>query len=573
MVCADFCHSFLKESFATLISAEWYHYKNGNDDFQYTLARYSEVSFAETLEYVRPIVNRKYESSWDVFDRHLYTNGAWRLHMLRVKLGDEIFWNAVSFYLHNRSWQTVETDDFRKDLEKFTGEQLCSYFEQWFYSKGHPVLEASYSYDSSKGGHASVSLKQTQMDDKKGVGLFDISVEFAVEVNSGGWESHTIALQSGAATGQFIMRLHNKPLQVVIDPQKKVLHNLTKFSGLGEDMSLRSLTNAPTFAGRHQAVKLLHESGSKRARSALAEALKDEKHWGLRCIIAENLGKAAHLSTLPALIDAAFSEPDARVVPAILTAVGEYRHTSAETALLKFVKEGHEMMRPYGAIGTALRGLGKTRKLEYLDLFTSFLEDPVKHGKGFEIPQSAAIALGQLRDWKATEVLMRNVDPQNFKLAPRVRGTVIRAIGQAVTWEGPAARMKAFEFVEKICRNSDAAKPMRDAAGSVLAILADAGSPSKALEDLEKLSSNQDKSKIRSFRRRAKRAANGREGASKAMSTQFEKLQSELKELKSKMDDMQFKMDAMKVNKEKANGGDTPCSDAVPVSTGESVSQ
>lgn len=480
--------------------------------------------------------------------------------MLRVKLGDEIFWNAVSFYLHRRSWHTVETDDFRKDLETFTGEQLCSYFEQWFYGKGHPVLEATVSYDSSKGGHVSVSLKQTQLDDKKGVGLFDISVDVAIEVSSGAWENHTITMESGAPTGQFIMRLHNKPLQVVIDPDKRVLHNLTKVTGVGEDMSLRSLSSAPTFAGRHQAAKLLHESGSKRARAALGKALKKETHWGLRCIIAENLGKAAHLDTLDALVDAAFSDPDARVVPSILNAIGEYRHKTAEEALLKFVKEGHAMLRPYGAIGTAIRGLGKTRKLEYLDLITSFLEDPVKHGKGLEIPQSAAVALGQLRDWKATMVLMRNVEPPNLKLAPRVRGTVIRAIGQGVTWEGPVARMKAFEFVEKICRSSDAVKPVREAAGSVLATLADAGSPTRALEDLQKQTANQDKSKIRSFRRRAKRAANGREGASKAMSTQFEKMQSELKDLKAKMDDMQFKMDNMKTTtKEKVIADETPC--------------
>lgn len=560
VVCSDFCHSFLKESFATLISAEWYHYKNGNDDFQYTLARYSEVSFAETMDYMRPIVTRKYESSWSVFDRHLYTNGAWRLHMLRVKLGDEVFWNAVSFYLQKRSWKTVETDDFRKDLEEYSGEQLCSYFEQWFYSKGHPILEASFSYDNSKGGYATVSLKQTQADERKGVGLFDVSVDVALEVTSGAWETHTITMESGASTGQFVVRLHNKPLQVIIDPDKKVLHHLAKFSGVGDDMSLRSLAHAPTFAGRQQAVKLLHESGSKRGRLAVAEALKKEKHWGLRSMIAQNLGKSARTDTLSALIDAAFSEPDARVVPLILNAIGEYRHPKAEEALLKYAKEGHEMMRSYGAIATAIRMLGRTRNLEHLDLITDFLENPIKHGKGFEIPQCAAVALGQLRDWKATEVLMRNADPPNMKLAPRIRGTVVRAIGQAVTWEGPVARMKAFDFVEKICK-SDEVKSVREAAGSVLASLADAGSPTGALEELEKTVENQSKAKIRGFRRRAKRSANGREGSIKAMSLQFEKMQTELTELKTKLEEMQSTMGATKATKDKANGESSPSGD------------
>lgn len=542
VVCSDFCHSFLKESFATLISAEWYHYKNGNDDFQYTLARYAEVSFAETAEYMRPIVTRTYESSWSLFDRHLYTNGAWRLHMLRVKLGDEVFWGAVSAYLHKRSWKVVEADDLRKDLEEYSGEQLCAYFEQWFYSKGHPILEASFSYDAGKGGQASVSIKQVQVDDRKGVGLFDITVGVAMETASGTWETHTIAMESGTSSGQFSVRLPAKPLQIVIDPEKTLLHSLARFSGVGDDMCLRSLVHAPTFAGRHQAARLLHDSGSRRSRNALKEALCKEKHWGLRSMIAQLLGKTGRLDVLPALIEAAFREPDARVIPTILAAIGEYRERRAEEALLKYVREGHEMMRTYGAIGAALRGLGKQRNLDHLDLITGFLEDPKSRGKGFEIAQSAAIALGHLRDWKATEVLMRNMDPPNVSLSPRVRGTIVRAIGQAAAWEGSVGRMKVFEFVERICKG-DEVKSVREAAGSVLCGLADAGNAGPALDALEKSVENQAKAKVRGFKRKARRAANGREGSSKAMATLVEKLQSEVAELRAKVEDVQGKLD------------------------------
>lgn len=71
-----------------------------------------------------------------------------------VKLGDE-------YYFRKRSGKTVETDVFRKDLEVYSGEQLCSNFERWFYGKGHSILEASFSYDSPKGEYATVSVKQT----------------------------------------------------------------------------------------------------------------------------------------------------------------------------------------------------------------------------------------------------------------------------------------------------------------------------------------------------------------------------------------------------------------------------
>lgn len=543
VVCSDFCHSFLKESFATLISAEWYNHVNGSDDFQYTLTMYADVSFAETAEYVRPIVTRKYETSWDVFDRHLYTNGAWRLHMLRVKLGNDRFWDAVSTYLHKRSWKTVETDDFRKDLEECTGEQLCSFFEQWFYGKGHPVLEASFAYDVSKGSYVTVSVKQVQANENEGIGLFDITIEVALETASRTWQTYTMTMESGACTSQLTVKMPVKPLQVIIDPEQKLLHNLRKFSGVGDDMSIRSLLHAPTFAGRCQGARMLQSSGSKRARQALRQALHHEDHWGMRSIIVQSLVKIGHLDSLPALIDALFRERDDRVVPKIISSIGEFKDPSAESVLLKIIKEGHDKMLSYGALGTAIRALGKTRKLEHLELIAEFLEDPKKGGKSFEIPQSAAIALGQLRDWKAVEVLMRNADPPNHKLAARVRCSVVRAIGQAVAWEGVVNRMKAFEFIEKVCKGGEV-KSVREAAGSVLASLADVGDPSSALEQLEKSVENQSKPRVRGFLERARRMANGREGASRSLGSVVDKLQSELAQVKAKLEEVQGKLDA-----------------------------
>lgn len=542
VVCADFCYSFLKESFATLISAEWYNYKHGNDEFQNTLTRYAEVSFSETAEYMRPIVTRKYDSSWSLFDRHLYTNGAWRLHMLRMKLGDTVFWEAVSAYLHKRAWKTVEADDFRRDLEDYSGEPLSAYFEQWFYGKGHPVLEASFSYDASKGGFATVAVKQTQPDEKKGVGVFDITIDFAIEVSAGDWETHTITMENGATSSQFVQKLHARPLQVILDPEKKVLHKLSKFSGVGDDMCIRSLLHAPTFAGRHQAARLLHESGSRRARAALREAIRKEKHWGLRGMIVQMLGGGARVDSLPALIDALQHEPDARVTPLILNAIGEFRHPDAEKTLLKFATEGHDMMRPYGAIGAAIRGLGRTRNIEHLELISGFLEDPRKRGNSFEIPLSAALALGHLRDWEAVGVLMRNGNPPNTELTPRVRCTVMNAIENGVSWEGRVNRSKVFEFLEKVVRSGDV-KSVRLAAASALAGLADVGNPSSTLTELEKQIENQSKGRIRTLRRKARRSASGKDGSSKASNVAIEKLQSEVKELKAKLDDIQAELE------------------------------
>ena len=566
VVCADFCHSFLKESFATFISAEWYHYKNGNDDFQFTLTRYAEVSFAETNSYIRPIVTRTYDSSWDLFDRHLYTNGAWRLHMLRNKLGDKNFWEAVSSYLHKRAWTTVETDDFRRDLEKYSGEQLCSYFEQWFYGKGHPILEATFSYDPSNGGYSSISMRQIQEDKYDGIKLFDITIDIAIETSADNWETHTIIMDANNECGQIVLKLTSRPLQVIIDPEKKILHALSEFRGIGEDMSLRALSHAPTFAGRYQAVKQLQKAGSKRARAGLCTALSEEKHWGLRCVLASTLGSLSRTDAVPALISALSTESDARVIPAILQNLYKFDDKAAEAALLEFVNEGDAKKRGYGAIGTALHGLGRHGHIEHLELLTSFLEDPKKGGKNFLITYDAASGLGELRDWRATEVLMRNANPPNMLLPERVRCAVVRAIGIGVERETRNARIKAFKFIKKIVEGADV-KGVRISAGGVLAKLADVDDAITPLLELEKFVENQEKGTVQEMREQAYNVRMNRaEGSTKDLATQMEKMRKEIEDLNSTVESMKAKLDSL--SKESKNTTDKD-DDSKPVVDGE----
>ena len=69
--------------------------------------------------------------------------GGWRLHMLRRLLGDAAFWSGVQSYVSAHQQQTVETDDFRKHLERASGRNLTRFFDQWFYGRGFPKLRGT----------------------------------------------------------------------------------------------------------------------------------------------------------------------------------------------------------------------------------------------------------------------------------------------------------------------------------------------------------------------------------------------------------------------------------------------
>jgi aminopeptidase N len=172
VVCRDFAHAWLKESWATYMEACWYEDKLGPDEFAYELYQDAGTYFREANKrYQRPIVTREFNSSWQMYDMHLYPGGACRLHTLRCLLGDEVFWRGVTLYLQRYARKTVETDHFRQTMEEVSGRSLVQFFDQWFYSKGYPRLKVIYSYDPVPAS-AHFTVEQEQWDTTNEIPLF-----------------------------------------------------------------------------------------------------------------------------------------------------------------------------------------------------------------------------------------------------------------------------------------------------------------------------------------------------------------------------------------------------------------
>ncbi len=149
IVCRDYAHAWLKESWATYIEQCWLEDTQSVDERDYLYYIDSHGYFKEADErYKRPIVTRRFKSSWQMYDMHLYPGGACRLHTLRKELGDNIFWTAVRDYLQRYNGKVVETDQFRQVMEEHSGRSLGQFFDQWFFTAGYPIIKATFSYDS-----------------------------------------------------------------------------------------------------------------------------------------------------------------------------------------------------------------------------------------------------------------------------------------------------------------------------------------------------------------------------------------------------------------------------------------
>jgi aminopeptidase N len=252
VVMRHFEHVWLKESWATYMESAWLEQHRGDDEFRYEMYSNLNSYVSETNSYVRPMVERRYDHSWDMYDSHTYPGGAWRIHMLRRLLGDDAFWAGVKDYLTTYAGRVVETDDFRKCLEKFSGTNLTKFFDQWYYSAGFPKLKGSYEYKKET-NRVKVTLEQTQVDEKSGVALFDIAPIIEIVDEAGKVYRATLVFEG--ARGSVVVQLEGKPVSVVVDPDYSLLHTLD--FNPGTELLKHTLTHSSSMPHRVWAAKEL----------------------------------------------------------------------------------------------------------------------------------------------------------------------------------------------------------------------------------------------------------------------------------------------------------------------------
>lgn len=69
-----------------------------------------------------------------------YGKGAYVFHMLRVMLGDEVFYDGLRYVIAHRSFKLTSWKDFRTAFEKVSGRELGWFFRQWVEGAGAPAI-------------------------------------------------------------------------------------------------------------------------------------------------------------------------------------------------------------------------------------------------------------------------------------------------------------------------------------------------------------------------------------------------------------------------------------------------
>lgn len=167
----------VNESFANYSEYLWFEHKYGKDKAEED--RYGDLNYYkdDASNFFKKLVRYHYNSQLDLFDRVSYEKGGKGiLHMLRNYLGDDAFFAGLTKYLRDNQYGTGEAVQLRLAWESVSGRDLNWFFNQWYFSNGHPKLNSAYSYDS-----ASKKVKLTLVQTQSNYFEFPLAVDVVID--------------------------------------------------------------------------------------------------------------------------------------------------------------------------------------------------------------------------------------------------------------------------------------------------------------------------------------------------------------------------------------------------------
>jgi aminopeptidase N len=451
IVCRDFAHAWLKESWATYIESCWLEHRHGEDELLYDFHRnmYSYFTEADT-SYKRPIVTNVYETSWHMYDRHLYPGGGARLHMLRRQLGDEVFWAGVQDYVKNNLGKAVETHDFRVALERRSGKSLVRWFDQWIHSAGYPHVEVKYAWDAKKNeARFSITQKQVKEDARLHGSRHEVDPVFVMDLELG-WRvdgvDHHSTLTLNRRTHEHVVKMDANPEMVRVDPDNKLVMKLD--FNPGDDLLTTQLERAPDVIGRILAAKELIALHKPKHIARVLAHYEKESFWGVRQQIVQALAKSTLQPALDALVSLCAVERDGLVLESLVRALGAFKDEQVVGTLLGMLDRG----LPYRARMAAYEVLGAQREQAPYEL----LVERAQRRTFGHFPQSGALkGLALTRRAESLDVLIKVSRRIHDAQPHRVRAAACRGIGELATYLDEPARERAIDHLTGMLRDAD----------------------------------------------------------------------------------------------------------------------
>lgn len=212
---ASWYHIWLSEGFATYFTSLYMEATYGREPLL-TLMQANRSQVLASSASRKPVVDPTVKDLNALLSTNAYQKGAWILHMLRRQIGDKAFQQAVRTYYEKYKLSNALSEDFQQVVEEVSGEPLQTFFQQWLYQPGFPVLKTDWTYDANK-KQIELTIKQTQ----KGK-LFQFPLDIRIDPKVKG-TSQIKQLDISKKEESFSIKVPWEPYQLKLDPDTWLL--------------------------------------------------------------------------------------------------------------------------------------------------------------------------------------------------------------------------------------------------------------------------------------------------------------------------------------------------------------
>ena len=221
---ADWRDIWLNEGFATYSEAILEQYTRGGPAAlrQYMIDTLQEFQYASWQGSLYDPVGQGY----NLFDRLVYSKGAWVLHTLRNVLGEYGWWRMLEVYRARFAFGNATTAGLKAAADSAAGRDMSWFFDCWVYGKGWPQFTSSW---GQAGDTVRVTVNQVQ---PATWATFSAPFTIRLTTSTGGYVLERV--WDSLRTQTFAIRAAQPVVRVELDPEYHLLRQVLTPQSVGE---------------------------------------------------------------------------------------------------------------------------------------------------------------------------------------------------------------------------------------------------------------------------------------------------------------------------------------------------
>ncbi|ESU23688.1 M1 family metalloprotease precursor [Flavobacterium enshiense DK69] len=155
-----------------------------------------------------------------IFDYRLtYNKGSMVTNMIRFKMGDDNFFQAMRNYLNDPAlaYEYATTPQLQAHLEAVSGMNFTDFFNDWIYKEGYPI----YNITAQNWGAGLAKITINQTTSHSSVPFFEMPVP--IRLIGENEETQDVILENTTNNQDFIIDVPFRISQILFDPKKNII--------------------------------------------------------------------------------------------------------------------------------------------------------------------------------------------------------------------------------------------------------------------------------------------------------------------------------------------------------------